>query len=234
MPEYEHRHEHPASARPAGSRRRRGTDLEDMVLAELQRVAAGLGINNAARMRKKTLIDLIREVQGEEPRAVTRTRRRTAAPGRPATPPPPAASARRAHGRGLEGMVLAELQQVASGLGIRGTARMRKGDLIQAIREHQGEQATAAQSTEAAVAQRPDTPPRRTRFTTFGLRAISLGTQLLPAAARDRWQEEWRAEWADLADRPGRARLMYLVRLTVNSAPRLAWSLRRASRREAA
>lgn len=36
------------------------------------------------------------------------------------------ATRRRRSGTGLEGMVLAELQQVASGLGIRGTARMRK------------------------------------------------------------------------------------------------------------
>src|SRR3954451_2589424 len=36
------------------------------------------------------------------------------------------ASRRRRSGTGLEAMVLAELQQVAAGLGIKGTARMRK------------------------------------------------------------------------------------------------------------
>lgn len=205
-----------------------------MVLAELQRIATGLGVKDAMRMRKNTLIELIREAQGEETRAVTRTRRRVATPGRQAVPSPPTAAARRIRGMGLEEMMLAELQQAASALGIRGTARMRKSELIQAIRDRQQEQATAPQPPEAAAAQHPETPPRRTRFTTLGTRAISLGTQLLPAAARERWQEEWKAEWADLADRPGRTRLMYLVRLTVNSAPRLAWSLRRASRREAA
>ena len=48
----------------------------------------------------------------------------------------PAKRARR--GTGLSGMVLAELQQVASGLGISGTSKMRKGDLIAAIKERQG------------------------------------------------------------------------------------------------
>ncbi|MFE9927428.1 transcription termination factor Rho [Streptomyces sp. NPDC005533] len=51
----------------------------------------------------------------------------------------PAAGApkRRRTGTGLDGMVLAELQQVASGLGIRGTARMRKSQLIEVIKEAQ-------------------------------------------------------------------------------------------------
>ncbi len=44
---------------------------------------------------------------------------------------------------GLSGMVLAELQTVASGLGITGTTRMRKGELIEAIREKQGQSAPA-------------------------------------------------------------------------------------------
>jgi transcription termination factor Rho len=44
-----------------------------------------------------------------------------------------AAPSRRRSGGGLNGMVLAELQQVASGLGISGTARLRKGQLIEAI-----------------------------------------------------------------------------------------------------
>ena len=39
---------------------------------------------------------------------------------------------------GLSGMVLAELQTVASGLGITGTTRMRKGELIEAIRAEAG------------------------------------------------------------------------------------------------
>ena len=142
--------------------------------------------------------------------------------------------------------MLAELQQVASGLGIRGTARMRKSQLIEVIKEAQAgggdpaakvtpapSEGNTSQSTDAAE-QQPESQSRRARFNAFGVRAISLGTQLLPAAARERWQEEWRAEWADVVEQRRRARLMFLVRLTFSSAPRLAWSLRRSSQREPA
>jgi transcription termination factor Rho len=54
-----------------------------------------------------------------------------------AAPDSGAAPKRRRSGTGLEGMVLAELQQVASGLGIKGTARMRKSQLIDTIKERQ-------------------------------------------------------------------------------------------------
>ncbi|MFD7911437.1 transcription termination factor Rho [Streptomyces sp. NPDC059752] len=66
-----------------------------------------------------------------------------------------AAPKRRRTGTGLDGMVLAELQQVASGLGIRGTARMRKSQLIEVIKEAQaGSGASkAAASTAAATAE---------------------------------------------------------------------------------
>ncbi|MDQ1008288.1 transcription termination factor Rho [Streptomyces sp. V4I23] len=69
---------------------------------------------------------------------------------------------RRRSGTGLEGMVLAELQQVASGLGIRGTARMRKSQLIEVIKEAQaGTGASPAKSAEAA-GEAPAKPKRRT------------------------------------------------------------------------
>ncbi|MFF3483375.1 transcription termination factor Rho [Streptomyces sp. NPDC002701] len=60
-----------------------------------------------------------------------------AAPATDASAPASGAGSRRRRGTGLEGMVLAELQQVASGLGIRGTARMRKSQLIEVIKEAQ-------------------------------------------------------------------------------------------------
>ncbi|MBP2584745.1 transcription termination factor Rho [Streptomyces sp. PvR006] len=65
---------------------------------------------------------------------------------------------RRRSGTGLEGMVLAELQQVASGLGIRGTARMRKSQLIEVIKEAQagGGSAAPAKASDAA-----ETKPKR-------------------------------------------------------------------------
>jgi len=54
----------------------------------------------------------------------------------------------------LNGMVLAELQQVASGLGLGGTAKMRKGELIEAISSAQG--AGAASTTRSASAAASD------------------------------------------------------------------------------
>ncbi len=63
---------------------------------------------------------------------------------------------RRRSGTGLEGMVLAELQQVASGLGIRGTARMRKSQLIEVIKEAQAGAGSAAPAkTDAAAEAKP-------------------------------------------------------------------------------
>ncbi len=45
---------------------------------------------------------------------------------------------RRRSGSGLTAMLLPELQSMAASLGISGTARMRKGELISAITEKQG------------------------------------------------------------------------------------------------
>ncbi|AYN32416.1 Transcription termination factor Rho [Streptomyces albus] len=61
-------------------------------------------------------------------------------------------------------MVLAELQQVASGLGIRGTARMRKSQLIEVIKEAQaggGSQAEGATGAAAAKSTDAETKPKR-------------------------------------------------------------------------
>ncbi|MFE3525880.1 transcription termination factor Rho [Streptomyces sp. NPDC059161] len=67
-------------------------------------------------------------------------------------------SRRRRSGTGLDGMVLAELQQVASGLGIRGTARMRKSQLIEVIKEAQAGSGSAAAAKSSADA---ETKPKR-------------------------------------------------------------------------
>ncbi|WP_406497430.1 transcription termination factor Rho [Streptomyces sp. NBC_00846] len=66
---------------------------------------------------------------------------------------------RRRSGTGLDGMVLAELQQVASGLGIKGTARMRKGQLIEVIKEAQAGNTAAPKA--AAPAAEAETKPKR-------------------------------------------------------------------------
>ncbi|MFG2535372.1 transcription termination factor Rho [Streptomyces sp. NPDC048511] len=70
---------------------------------------------------------------------------------------------RRRSGTGLEGMVLAELQQVASGLGIRGTARMRKSQLIEVIKEAQagGSSAPASKAAASAGTDAGSKPKRR-------------------------------------------------------------------------
>jgi transcription termination factor Rho len=56
------------------------------------------------------------------------------------------AASRRKSGGGLSGKVLAELQQIASGLGIKGAGRMRKGQLIEAIQAAQGETSSETKS----------------------------------------------------------------------------------------
>ncbi|ORT61399.1 transcription termination factor Rho [Streptomyces sp. CB03238] len=71
-------------------------------------------------------------------------------------------SRRRRSGTGLEGMVLAELQQVASGLGIRGTARMRKSQLIEVIKEAQAGGGASAPKTADAAGGAETKPKRRT------------------------------------------------------------------------
>ncbi|MFP8940604.1 transcription termination factor Rho [Streptomyces fenghuangensis] len=81
----------------------------------------------------------------------------------PAAPASGTAPRRRRSGTGLEGMVLAELQQVASGLGIKGTARMRKSQLIETIRAKQAENGSgsAPAAAEAPAAPAESKPRRR-------------------------------------------------------------------------
>jgi transcription termination factor Rho len=98
------------------------------------------------------------------------------------------ASRRRRSGTGLDGMVLAELQQLASGLGIKGTARMRKSQLIETIKEKQaGGGTTAAKASAPAVAEAPapavEKPKRRA---TSRARLAEAGAETdgaVPAAA---------------------------------------------------
>jgi transcription termination factor Rho len=65
---------------------------------------------------------------------------------------------RRRPGSGLAAMLLPELQSMASSLGISGTARMRKGELIAAIQERQGEgRVPGPRATDASVPARVET-----------------------------------------------------------------------------
>jgi transcription termination factor Rho len=74
----------------------------------------------------------------------------------PATSETSTAGRRRRSGGGLASMLLGELQQMASSMGISGTARMRKNDLIAAIEQGQAEgrvpRARATSGTDAAEA----------------------------------------------------------------------------------
>lgn len=78
-----------------------------------------------------------------------------AAPATDASAPATGAGSRRRRGTGLEGMVLAELQQVASGLGIKGTARMRKSQLIEVIKEAQAGGGAPAKAEDPATEAKP-------------------------------------------------------------------------------
>ncbi|MCY0940100.1 transcription termination factor Rho [Streptomyces antarcticus] len=95
-----------------------------------------------------------------------------------------AATKRRRTGTGLDGMVLAELQQVASGLGIRGTARMRKSQLIEVIKEAQagGSAPKAAPSAAAGAAEAK--PKRRATSKARTGEAAAEAPAEKPAAAQ--------------------------------------------------
>ncbi|MEU8822803.1 transcription termination factor Rho [Streptomyces sp. NPDC048636] len=86
----------------------------------------------------------------------------TDAPAAPATGAATgAAPRRRRSGTGLDAMVLAELQQLASSLGIKGTARMRKSQLIEVIKEKQAAGSGGAQSSDSASDEGGSKPKRR-------------------------------------------------------------------------
>ncbi|MFE6776887.1 transcription termination factor Rho [Streptomyces sp. NPDC057702] len=85
----------------------------------------------------------------------------TDAPAAPATGATASAPRRRRSGTGLDAMVLAELQQLASSLGIKGTARMRKSQLIEVIKEKQASSGAAKSAETAPAAEAPAKPKRR-------------------------------------------------------------------------
>ena len=62
-------------------------------------------------------------------------------------------------GKSLDGMLLAELKQVAGTLGLKGTAGMRKGELVGAIREAQGSGGSSARSHRQPPASPPAAAP---------------------------------------------------------------------------
>jgi len=62
---------------------------------------------------------------------------------------------------GLSGKVLAELQQIAAELGIKGTARMRKSDLIEAIKAARGEATDTQKPAETQSAEKQPASNKR-------------------------------------------------------------------------
>ncbi|MDT9680635.1 transcription termination factor Rho [Streptomyces sp. TRM76323] len=133
-------------------------------------------------------------------------------------------SRRRRSGTGLEGMVLAELQQVASGLGIRGTARMRKSQLIEVIKEAQaGNGAAAPKGAESGAAEAK--PKRRTtsRTRTGEETGGKAGDTAEAAGAGSA-----KAEKADKGDAPARgekAVAQQQIEIPGQPSPKLATSL---------
>ncbi|WUT74821.1 transcription termination factor Rho [Streptomyces sp. NBC_00669] len=93
------------------------------------------------------------------------------------------AARRRRSGTGLEGMVLAELQQVAAGLGIKGTARMRKGQLIETIKERQAGGGAAAAEKPAAATGAPAEKPKRRATSRARLEQAAESAEAPAAAA---------------------------------------------------
>ncbi|MFI1378693.1 transcription termination factor Rho [Embleya sp. NPDC020886] len=117
--------------------------------------------------------------------------------------PAPATRRRRSTGTGLNGMVLAELQQVATGLGISGTGRMRKSQLIEAIQAKQG----GSDAAPAAATK----PARATRAKAAAVAADNgaAPAEAAPAAAAP-------AE-APVAEAPTRARRAARTRVAVEA-----------------
>ncbi|MET4922820.1 transcription termination factor Rho [Streptomyces sp. PSRA5] len=112
-------------------------------------------------------------------------------------------SRRRRSGTGLDGMVLAELQQVASGLGIRGTARMRKSQLIEVIKEAQGGGSSAPKSDGTAGGDAESKPKRRaTSKARTGDTAPAADAPADKATDKSADQAPAKVEKADKADSP--------------------------------
>ena len=82
------------------------------------------------------------------------------------------ATKRRRGGTGLSAMLLPELQSLAASLGISGTARMRKGELITAISERQG--GGAAEAAEG-TARAPRTRSNAAETRAAGARGRAAG-----------------------------------------------------------
>ncbi len=95
---------------------------------------------------------------------------------------------RRRKGSGLDAMVLPELKQLASSLGLKGTGAMRKGQLIDAIKSAQGGQGS---SSAAAAPPRTngDHPPREQTANSEVAAALNDLQQQAPREVNERREE---------------------------------------------
>ena len=95
---------------------------------------------------------------------------------------------RRRKGSGLDAMVLPELKQLASSLGLKGTGAMRKGQLIDAIKSAQG-----GQGSPSAAAAPPrtngDHPPREQAANSEVAAALNDLQQQAPREVNERREE---------------------------------------------
>jgi transcription termination factor Rho len=106
----------------------------------------------------------------------------------------------RRRGTGLDGMVLAELQQLAGGLGIKGTGRLRKSQLIDAIKAAQSGDANAASGNQSQSKDAASDPPQDT---TRGRRRRAERVQAAPETQNDAPAQETVAEQAQSAASDG-------------------------------
>ncbi|BBB00208.1 putative transcription termination factor Rho [Actinacidiphila reveromycinica] len=112
------------------------------------------------------------------------------------------AARRRRSGTGLEGMVLAELQQVAAGLGIKGTARMRKGQLIETIKERQAGGGAAAEKAAAPAAGAPAEKPKRRATSRARLEQAAEAAEAPAAAAPAAKEPEAKQQQIEIPGQP--------------------------------
>src|SRR4051794_41097480 len=93
---------------------------------------------------------------------------------------------RRRSAGGLAGKLLPELQQLAGDLGITGTARMRKSELIAAIQERQGGGKARTADADAAAPAQGTRPAQRTRSAQRSSERADTGDEQVPDAQRSR------------------------------------------------
>ncbi|MEV8094123.1 transcription termination factor Rho [Kitasatospora sp. NPDC085879] len=133
----------------------------------------------------------------------------------------PAAPARRRRSAaaGLDGLVLAELQKLATGLGISGTGRMRKSQLIEAIKEKSGGDPLLAGAAAPA--------PAAKRTATKAAAAAPAEEAPAAKAAEEKPARRTRAAAAAAAEEQPQAQIEIPVQAAAEAAPARAERTRR-------